>query len=97
MAGKGGQRAGAGRKPIHSEVYAKDLATTAIVNKFGSLEAGLEFLIETKEPNLLKFVFEHAIGKPKEKLEHSGELLTTNVQLTKDEVKEYAAILNKEI
>jgi hypothetical protein len=72
MAGKGGSRVGAGRKPIHSEVYAKDLATKAIVNKFGTLEAGLEFLIDSGEPNLLKFVFEHAIGKPKEKMEHSG-------------------------
>lgn len=93
----GGPGRGGGRKPLHEEIKARDLAVKAIVSKFGSLESGLEFLLGTEEPTLVKFVFEHAIGKPKEKLEHSGELLTTNVQLTKDEVKEYAAILNKEI
>jgi hypothetical protein len=53
---------------------AKDLSQSAIISKFGSLEAGLEFLINTGEPSLLKFVFEHAIGKPVDKVEQSGGL-----------------------
>ena len=74
MGKNGGARPGAGRKPKHDEVKAKELAIKAIENKFGSLEKGLEYLIESQEPSLQKFVFEHAIGKPKEHVEHSGEV-----------------------
>ena len=69
MANKGGARPGAGRKPVHDEIKARELAISAIVTKFGSLEAGLISLLESNEPTLIKFVYEHAIGKPKEKLD----------------------------
>ena len=66
---KGGARKGAGRKPVHDEMQAKELCQSAIVAKFGSLDAGVQFLLESGEPALLKFVFEHAIGKPVDKID----------------------------
>lgn len=71
--GHGGVRKGAGRKPVHDEVQAKELCQTAIISKWGSLELGLQFMLSTEEPALMKFVFEHAIGKPTEKIEHLNE------------------------
>jgi hypothetical protein len=71
--GLGGKRAGAGRKPVHDEMKARDLCQTAIINKFGTLEDGLQFLLESNEPTLMKFVFEHAIGKPTDKIENVNE------------------------
>ena len=70
---RGGSRPGAGRKPIHDEIQSRDMAISAIVNVYGSLEKGMEALLRTGEPSLQKFVFEHAIGKPREKVEHSGD------------------------
>lgn len=75
--GRGGVRAGAGRKPIHDEISARELCKSAIVTKFGSLEKGLQALLDSKEPQLQKFVFEHAVGKPKDTIEHSGEIAGT--------------------
>jgi hypothetical protein len=69
---RGGARNGAGRKPVHDEINARELCKSAIINKFGSLEEGLKALLESGEPTLQKFVYEHAIGKPQDKL-----LLTT--------------------
>lgn len=63
---RGGQRKGAGRKSIANEVQTRDLARTAIIAKYGSLEEGLQSLLESDETALLKFVFEHAIGKPQD-------------------------------
>jgi hypothetical protein len=65
---KGGARPGAGRKSIAEEFKTSDLCRQAIITRFGSLEEGLIYLIKTGEPNLMKFVFEHAIGKPTEHL-----------------------------
>lgn len=73
MAGKGGARPGAGRKRVHDEIEARDIAVKSIVSVYGSLDKGMEALLRTGEPSLQKFVFEHALGKPKEKVEHSGD------------------------
>lgn len=64
MGKNGGARPGAGRKPVHDEIAARELCQSAIIKKFGSLQAGIEFLLDSNEPTLLKFAFEHAIGKP---------------------------------
>lgn len=74
MGQHGGKREGAGRKTKANEANTTMLSCGAIINKFGSLEAGLEWLIESREPSLIKFVFEHALGKPAEKIQHSGEI-----------------------
>jgi hypothetical protein len=73
MAGKGGARPGAGRKRVHDEIEARDIAVKSIVSVYGSLDKGMEALLRSLEPSLQKFVFEHALGKPKEKVEHSGD------------------------
>lgn len=69
MAGTGGSRPGAGRKPKHEEDRARRLCCTAIIDKYGSLEKGLTALLESKDNALIKFVFEHAIGKPTDKID----------------------------
>jgi hypothetical protein len=74
---RGGKREGAGRKPVHDEINARELCQSAIKKKFGSLEAGLKSLLDSAEPTLQKFIYEHAIGKPKDKVEHSGEIAGT--------------------
>jgi hypothetical protein len=58
---RGGARNGAGRKPVHDEINARELCKSAIINKFGSLEAGLKALLESNEPTLQKFVYEHRV------------------------------------
>lgn len=70
----GGARIGAGRKTKAQEDRVRELAVSSIVSKYGSEEAGFKSLLESGEPSLIKFVYEHAFGKPKEKLEHSGEM-----------------------
>ncbi len=65
----GGKRAGAGRKPVHDEIMARELSQSAIIKKFGSIEEGICFLLDSGEPTLIKFAFEHALGKPREKVD----------------------------
>ncbi|MBA3830095.1 MAG: hypothetical protein H0X33_14230 [Taibaiella sp.] len=74
MPGKGGARVGAGRKSKDEEDQAKLLAQSAITKKYGSLSAGFESLLDSDSDMLKKFVYEHAFGKPKEKVELSGSL-----------------------
>jgi hypothetical protein len=81
----GGKRPGAGRKPKVDEDKVRGLAIKAIEARHGSVENGLSSLIDSGEPSLIKFVYEHAIGKPKEKVEHSGDLA-----INWNEVKTYA-------
>lgn len=76
---RGGARANAGRKSIAEEVQTRDLARTAIIAKYGTLDKGLQALLEMDEPVLTKFVFEHAMGKPTEK--HEVDATVTNSQV----------------
>lgn len=70
----GGKRIGAGRKPKAEEDKIRNLALESIISKYGSEKEGFEALLNTGEPSLIKFVYEHAFGKPKESIEHSGSL-----------------------
>ena len=63
---------GQGRKPKAEEETVRNLAISAIVAKYGSEEAGFEALLTSGEASLIKFVYEHAYGKPKERVEQSG-------------------------
>jgi hypothetical protein len=65
----GGVRAGQGRKPVAEELNTRLLSQNAIIKKYGSLEEGLQTLLESDRDPLVKFVFEHALGKPVDKLE----------------------------
>ena len=82
MAGKGGARPGAGRPTVAKELATADLTRKALINKFGGLNEALIALLEMDEPVLTKFVFEHAFGKPTDKIEHSGEIDNNGVVLS---------------
>lgn len=73
----GGPRPNSGRKPVAIENHTKELCRAAISGKYGSLEDGLKWLLDSEEPALIKFVYEHAFGKPTEKIE--GELKITQL------------------
>jgi hypothetical protein len=73
MAGKGGHRPGAGRPSKADEQRVRDLSVQAIAACYGSEEAGFKALLQSQEPALIKFVFEHAYGKPKERHELVGK------------------------
>lgn len=72
MAGRGGAMPGAGRPTKADERRVRDLSVKAIVKMYGSEEKGFIALLKSGEAVLIKFVFEHAYGKPKEHHELSG-------------------------
>ena len=72
MAQRGGARPGAGRKSVAKELQTGEMARKALRDHFGSLDEALIALLQTGEPSLQKFVFEHAFGKSPDKIEHSG-------------------------
>lgn len=76
MAGPGGKREGAGRKPLAIELNTAQLARETLITKFGTLNDALIALWDSGEPSLMKFVAEHAFGKPLEKQEikHEGAI-----------------------
>jgi len=67
--GWGGARPGGGRPTKVDEDKVRNQAIKAIEQKHGSIEDGLMYLLGSGEPSLIKFVYEHAVGKPKEKVE----------------------------
>lgn len=73
MAGRGGAMPGGGRPKKADEERVRDLSVKAIVAHYGSEEDGFKALLNSKEPVLIKFVFEHAYGKPTEKHELTGK------------------------
>lgn len=73
MAGKGGAMPGGGRPKKVDEERVRDLSVKAIIAHYGSEELGFKALLDSKEPVLIKFVFEHAYGKPTEKHEITGK------------------------
>lgn len=74
---------GGGRPKKADEQRVRDLSVKAIVAHYGSEEAGFKSLLESKEPVLIKFVFEHAYGKPTEKHELDGAILLNSAPVTK--------------
>jgi len=74
MGTHGGKRIGAGRKTVSEEVNSRELCTRVLIKKYGSLDLAIENLLKDENPILKKFVFEHAIGKPTENVNLSGEV-----------------------
>jgi hypothetical protein len=70
---RGGARTGAGRKSVADEEKTRSKAKAAITEKYGSIEDGLKALLGSGEQSLIKFVFEHALGKPADDID-----ITTN-------------------
>lgn len=69
MGTHGGVRPGSGRKPKADEEKVRNLAVSAIEKTHGSLEEGFTKLLLSGEASLIKFVWEHAVGKPREKMD----------------------------
>tara|TARA_R110000868_G_scaffold56516_1_gene174897 strand:- start:476 stop:802 length:327 start_codon:yes stop_codon:yes gene_type:complete len=78
---RGGARQGAGRKSREYEIMVRDLAIQAIEEYYGSLKDGLKFLLQSKEPALVKFAWGHAIGNPKEFMEMDVNGVMETVQI----------------
>lgn len=70
----GGKRENSGRKGKAEELKTAKIAMDALMSKYGSKVLALKSLIDTGEPSLIKFVYEHAFGRPTEK--HDVELKT---------------------
>lgn len=66
---RGGVRPGQGRKRKAEELKIVNQAVNAITATYGSLEEGFKALLRTGEPSLIKWVFEHAAGKPQDKVD----------------------------
>lgn len=83
MAGKGGAIPGAGRKSKAEELKVANQAVSAITQKYGSPEAGFKALLESGEASLIKWVFEHAYGKPQDKVDvtTNGKSLPTSKEI----------------
>ena len=64
---KGWNKPGPGRPKKEVELLANKLAISAIERKYGSIEDGFLALLN-REPALIKWVFEHAAGKPTENI-----------------------------
>lgn len=79
---RGGARQGAGRKSIATEEQTREKAKAAIQLKYGTLEEGLKSLLESKEPTLIKFVFEHAFGKPQDELDITSQGKAIKIKFT---------------
>lgn len=78
MAGVPGR---SGRKPVHDEIRARDICIEAIESNFGSLLEGLQALLNSGEPSLIRFVYEHALGKPKERIESDVTSMIEQIQI----------------
>jgi len=61
-----------GRPKKRDEDKIIKLAVSAITEKYGGLQEGFKALLSTGEPALVKFVWEHAVGKPKDNVNVSG-------------------------
>jgi hypothetical protein len=75
-----------GAKPVksrkrHDENEVINLSLKAIEDKYGGLKEGFIALLDSKEPVLIKWVFEHAFGKPKEKIDIDVNKTVENVQI----------------
>jgi len=73
---QGGARVGAGRKTKTDEIRVQALARNALISKYGSEEKAIVALINSGEPSLIKFAYEHAFGKPRDKvdLDNGGQI-----------------------
>lgn len=63
----------AGRKSAAEEWNTRNLCQKAIEEKYGGLQEGCQALLDSREPVLMRWVFEHALGKPVDKVELNGE------------------------
>ena len=75
----GGKRENSGRKSSAEEFETRKICISALEKQYGSLENAVKELLKSEEPSLIKFVYEHALGKPQDKVEVSGKNVTIKV------------------
>lgn len=95
MAKVGGPRPNSGRKSLSEEVNSRMLSQAAIIKRFGNLQKGIEYLLDSGEPTLIKFAYEHAYGKPVDKVATTDTLGNDLKQATTEELLAKAAMLAK--
>lgn len=64
MAGKGGKNPRSGRPRRVDEEFARKVCIKAIIEKYTSLEKGIEAILDSKDEKLKVFVWSHALGIP---------------------------------
>lgn len=62
-----------GRKSKEYEINVQNIALKAIEEYYGSIQAGFIHLLGSDEPALVKFCWEHGVGKPTDRLEMNVE------------------------
>src|SRR5690349_9997146 len=60
---------GPGRPKKADEQKVRELGMAALKKKHGTLEKAFIWLLESKEPSLIRLVFEYTFGKPADKIE----------------------------
>ncbi|HEY1202332.1 MAG TPA: hypothetical protein VGE79_15185 [Niastella sp.] len=60
---------GPGRPKKAVEEQVKNLSVKALKKKYGTLDKAFVSLLESKEPSLIRLVFEYAFGKPEAKVD----------------------------
>ena len=80
MTNKGGARPGAGRKPKALEQHTSNICKQAIQSTYGGNCKAMQALLATGEVPLIKFVFEHAFGRPIDKQEIKMQKLGTELE-----------------
>ena len=78
---RGGFREGSGRKPRSEELGITKLAVDAIIKYYGSLELGFVSLLNSQDTALIKFVWEHAAGKPRERVDIDIDAEVQHIQI----------------
>jgi|SRR6186713_840917 len=65
---------GPGRPKKADEKVVSNLSMAALKRKYGTLEKAFVALLDSKEPTLIKLVFEYAYGKPVETIKGVNEI-----------------------
>ena len=91
MAGSGGKRPGAGRKPGARSVFSKELAREILVKARADLK--LENLVNSKNEKIalmaIQFLADHVWGKPQQNIELSGSVnIAETLQLARNRLSE---------
>lgn len=62
-----------GRKSKEYEINVQNIALKAIEEYYGSIQAGFIQLLGSDEPALIKFCWEHGVGKPTDMIQMNVE------------------------
>jgi|TARA_R110000803_G_C11844123_1_gene304977 hypothetical protein len=86
MAGAGGKRKGAGRKPKSDEDRIRGLSISALSSVYGSEDGAMNHLAEQSQVGgkdgfpYLKLLLEYAYGKPKETIDLTNNIVTISFE-----------------